>query len=69
MYYLGAANVSTQIIGGSSASISTYPYQAAILHNELDVTYGTYSWQFLCGGAILSKSYILTAAHCTNDYM
>ncbi|KAJ8962485.1 hypothetical protein NQ318_000873 [Aromia moschata] len=47
-----------RIIGGRNASIADYPYQIALLY---DSTY------MLCGGAILSPSWVITAAHCV-DY-
>jgi trypsin len=42
------------IVGGQSTTISQVPYQASI---RLSNTH-------ICGGSIISKSYILTAAHC-----
>ncbi len=42
------------VVGGKDANISEVPYQISLMqHNS-----------FTCGGSIISKSYILTAAHC-----
>lgn len=46
-----------RIVGGTAVSISSVPYQCSLQHRQ----------QF-CGGAIISKTTVLTAAHCTEDY-
>ncbi|XP_076235742.1 chymotrypsin-2-like, partial [Calliopsis andreniformis] len=46
-----------RIVGGSPAPLGKYPYQVSvkqILNNSYTV----------CGGSIISKRYVLTAAHC-----
>jgi secreted trypsin-like serine protease len=42
------------LAGGVDADISEVPYQASIIYQN----------NHTCGGSIISKSYILTAAHC-----
>lgn len=46
------------IIGGQAARIGNWPWHTAIFHREG----GTF--QYKCGGTILDKNTILTAAHC-----
>ncbi|CAF4850517.1 unnamed protein product, partial [Rotaria sp. Silwood1] len=50
-----AASV-TRIVGGESAGTSTWGWAVSI----------SISGTSLCGGAILSSSWIITAAHCVN---
>lgn len=45
-----------RIVGGAEVDIEDFPYQAQLLKNGL----------FFCGGSIISREYVLTAAHCTN---
>jgi trypsin len=46
------------VVGGKDANISEVPYQKSLMqHNS-----------FTCGGSIISKSYILTAAHCVSEF-
>ncbi|CAG9766752.1 unnamed protein product [Ceutorhynchus assimilis] len=46
-----------RIVGGNDANIADYPYQVSIL------MYGEHS----CGGSIITKDFILSAAHCFHD--
>ncbi|XP_058835972.1 transmembrane protease serine 9-like [Topomyia yanbarensis] len=54
----GGPGGGSKIAGGSIANKQQFPYQAAILINFPDGS-GT-----LCGGSIVSATFVLTAAHC-----
>ncbi|XP_063884717.1 tryptase beta-2-like [Scylla paramamosain] len=46
----------TRIIGGDKASPLEYPYQAALVKGS--------GLLFLCGASIITREWVLTAAHC-----
>ncbi|KAM3966963.1 trypsin-1 [Aphomia sociella] len=50
----GGANQENRIVGGLPASLNRYPWMARIV----------YDGQFHCGASLLTKDYVLTAAHC-----
>jgi secreted trypsin-like serine protease len=52
----GGSGGSHKIVGGTSASIATYPWQVALID-------GT-ARQMYCGGTLIRPSVVLTAAHC-----
>jgi secreted trypsin-like serine protease len=43
-----------EIAGGAVVNIEDYPFQVALIHQD----------NIWCGGTIVSKSHVLTAAHC-----
>lgn len=47
------------IIGGQQTTINQYPYQVSLRK----------PYDHICGGAIISVDYILTAAHCKTSYL
>lgn len=51
-----ALHFNGKIIGGTPATIEKYPYQASLL----------YFRRHICGAAIISPTWIVTAAHCTD---
>ncbi|XP_047028625.1 collagenase-like [Helicoverpa zea] len=50
----------SRIVGGSTASLGQFPYQAGLI---IDMPNG----ESVCGGSLLNQRRVLTAAHCWND--
>ncbi|XP_046748300.1 uncharacterized protein LOC124412466 [Diprion similis] len=48
----------SRIVGGSYTTIEQFPYQASLQRNGYHV----------CGGSIISNTWILTAGHCIRNY-
>lgn len=55
-FFTGQKEPVLKIVGGSNASITDIPWQVYFS-----------SGNYMCGGSIISKQWILTAAHCTQD--
>jgi uncharacterized repeat protein (TIGR02543 family) len=54
-----------KIVGGSSINISQAPWQVALIRtNETNNYYGRF-----CGGSVISREWIVTAAHCVDGSM
>ncbi|XP_018332116.1 brachyurin-like isoform X2 [Agrilus planipennis] len=49
-----------RIVGGNEAVPNTFPYQVALTRTN-DESY------LFCGGSLITRRYVLTAAHCLND--
>jgi trypsin len=47
-----------EIVGGTNASITTYPWQ---------ISFQTSSGSHFCGGSVLNANWILTAQHCVHE--
>ncbi|XP_022826478.1 brachyurin-like [Spodoptera litura] len=50
----------SRIVGGSSAQLGQFPYQAGLL---IEMP----GWTSVCGGSLLNSRKVITAAHCWND--
>lgn len=46
------------VVGGSVSNKDKWIWQAAIFYYD----------QFICGGALINDQYVVTAAHCVNDF-
>jgi secreted trypsin-like serine protease len=55
-----------RIVGGSNASISTYPWQAAVVISPAKAGGSAFNRQF-CGGSLLTSRIVITAGHCVWD--
>lgn len=55
----GGRSSTGRIVGGEEAIPGNFPHQAALFIETKDGT-------FFCGGSILNKDYVLTAAHCVD---
>lgn len=52
-------SVETKIVGGEATGILSYPWMALLAYNI-----GRRKPEFRCGGSLITKRYVLTAAHC-----
>jgi trypsin len=58
--------VQPKIVGGSTASISQYPWQAAVVLSTAQSSKNAHDRQF-CGGSLLTSRIVITAGHCVAD--
>jgi secreted trypsin-like serine protease len=55
---LGTVGRQQKIVGGTEASRGEFPFIVSLRHSAKD--------RHFCGGAILDRTHILTAAHCVD---
>jgi secreted trypsin-like serine protease len=58
--------VEPRIVGGSDASTSKYPWQAAVVFSPAKWSGDAHQRQF-CGGSLVTSRIVITAAHCVWD--
>ncbi|HEY7268041.1 MAG TPA: serine protease [Solirubrobacterales bacterium] len=58
--------VEPKIVGGSTTTISQYPWQAALVWSPSVETGNAHQRQF-CGGSLVTSRIVITAAHCVVD--
>jgi secreted trypsin-like serine protease len=63
-----AQSVEPRIIGGTTASISQFPWQVALVYDSrFAAQLGNPHNRELCGGSVITASIVITAAHCAYD--
>ncbi|KAM7355855.1 proclotting enzyme-like [Cochliomyia hominivorax] len=55
-----------RVVGGYETRRGNYPWMAALgYRNEYDPN----TIKYLCGGSLISSRYVITSAHCVNNYL
>ncbi len=62
VFGVDVSTVHARIVGGTAAVAHEFPWQAYLL---ITTSEGTFS----CGGSVIMRQYVLTAAHCVTDDM
>ena len=52
-----------RIVGGVDATADQAPFQVALQYS------GWFGWSHLCGGSLVGTQSVVTAAHCTEEYV
>ncbi|XP_069735068.1 chymotrypsin-like elastase family member 1 [Phaenicophaeus curvirostris] len=52
-----------RVVGGTEARLHAWPSQISLQYNT-----GT-SWQHICGGSLIQRNWVMTAAHCVDRNM
>ncbi len=60
-------SVEPHVVGGTTASVSTYPWQAAVVYSTAQSPGKNAHQRQFCGGSLLTSRIVLTAGHCVAD--
>jgi trypsin len=60
----GGESVQPRVVGGSTASVTTYPWQAAVVYSTAQFPSKTAHQRQFCGGSLLTSRIVVTAGHC-----
>ena len=58
----GSKYTTENIVGGNTTQPGEFPYMALLGYKSEDNII-----KFLCGGTLINKYYVLTAAHCQSE--
>lgn len=61
VYHLERSNKLLRIVGGEEASPNSWPWQVSI---QAKKPVGFYRRSHICGGTLINKEWVLSAAHC-----
>lgn len=60
-------SVQPKIVGGSTSSVSAYPWQAAVVYSSAQLPGRNAHQRQFCGGSLLTSRIVITAGHCVAD--
>ena len=60
----GTRLIFTNIVGGETAKFGDYPYMALLGSSQQNPRSKKIETFYTCGGSLINKWYVLTAAHC-----
>jgi secreted trypsin-like serine protease len=61
------ADVEPKVVGGTAASIDTYPWQGAVLFSTAQKPGKNAQQRMFCAGSLVTPNVVMTAAHCVYD--
>lgn len=59
--------INSRVVGGSVTQIGQYPWIAALGYRLPNVT--SNGLQFFCAGSLVTRSHVISSAHCLNSYL